>query len=149
MQINILALSILSKNPAIALFVGIFFSVIRKIPQDFFSRKIGSKILQIAIVILGASISLPTVIGITSSYFLWVSCFVVTTFAVGIGVGKLLGLSKQGYLLASGAAICGGTAMAALAPIIKAKPEELASSMAIIFLLNALNKIFKSPNSNS
>ena len=41
-------------------------------------------------------------------------------------------------MLSSGAAICGGTAMAAVAPIIKAKPQELLIAMTIVFLLNAI-----------
>ena len=45
---------------------------------------------------------------------------------------------KQSYLLASGSAICGGTAIAVVAPIIKAKPEVLITAMSIVFILNAL-----------
>jgi uncharacterized integral membrane protein (TIGR00698 family) len=51
----------------------------------------------------------------------------------------LLGVEKkQAYLLASGTAICGGTAMAAVAPSIKAKPEDLTTTLSIVFLLNAV-----------
>ena len=56
-----------------------------------------------------------------------------------IVLGKILGVTKkQSYLLASGTAICGGTAMASVAPVIKAKPEELLPALSIIFILNAL-----------
>ncbi len=51
----------------------------------------------------------------------------------------MLGVEKkQAYLLASGTAICGGTAMAAVAPSIKAKPEDLTTTLSIVFLLNAV-----------
>ena len=54
-------------------------------------------------------------------------------------LGKLLGIHHRvAFLLSSGAAICGGTAMAAVAPIIKAKPQELLIAMTIVFLLNAV-----------
>jgi uncharacterized integral membrane protein (TIGR00698 family) len=54
-------------------------------------------------------------------------------------LGKILGIQRRvAFLLSSGAAICGGTAMAAVAPIIKAKPQELLIAMTIVFLLNAL-----------
>jgi uncharacterized integral membrane protein (TIGR00698 family) len=65
--------------------------------------------------------------------------FVITTFLAAILLGKLLGVEKkQAYLLASGTAICGGTAMAAVAPSIKAKPEDLTTALSIVFLLNAI-----------
>ena len=58
---------------------------------------------------------------------------------MGIYLGKLLGVNnKVSYLLASGTAICGGTAMAAIAPILKVKSEDLTVAMTIVFLLNAL-----------
>ena len=54
-------------------------------------------------------------------------------------LGTLLGVeNKQTYLLASGTAICGGTAMAAVAPSIRAKPEDLTTTLSIVFLLNAM-----------
>ena len=50
-----------------------------------------------------------------------------------------MGVSKKlSFLLASGTAICGGTAIASVAPSIKAKPEELTTAITIIFLLNAI-----------
>jgi uncharacterized integral membrane protein (TIGR00698 family) len=58
---------------------------------------------------------------------------------MGLLLGKLLGIQHRiAFLLSAGAAICGGTAMAAIAPIIKAKPQELMVAMTIVFLLNAL-----------
>jgi len=94
--------------------------------------------LQIGIVLLGATISLPYALAVSSVYLPWISLFVIISFVVGLMLGKILGVHHRvAFLLSSGAAICGGTAMAAVAPIIKAKPHELLIAMTIIFLLNA------------
>ena len=94
--------------------------------------------LQIGIVLLGATISLPYALAVSSVYLPWISLFVIVSFVAGLMLGKLLGIHHRlAFLLSSGAAICGGTAMAAVAPIIKAKPQELLIAMTIIFLLNA------------
>jgi len=129
----------LSGHAAIALLLGISLTYVPNFPSNFFTKKIGSKLLQTGIVFLGGSISLPTVVELNSTYLPWISLFVVTTFLAVIFLGKLLGVEKkQAYLLASGTAICGGTAMAAVAPSIKAKPEDLTTTLSIVFLLNAI-----------
>ena len=95
--------------------------------------------LQIGIVLLGATISLPYALAVSSVYLPWIALFVIVSFVAGLMLGKLLGIHHRlAFLLSSGAAICGGTAMAAVAPIIKAKPQELLIAMTIIFLLNAV-----------
>ena len=129
----------MSGHAAIALLLGISLTYVPNFPSNFFTKKIGSKLLQTGIVFLGGSISLPTVVELNSTYLPWISLFVVTTFLAVIFLGKLLGVEKkQAYLLASGTAICGGTAMAAVAPSIKAKPEDLTTTLSIVFLLNAI-----------
>ena len=130
-------------HAALALILGIFLSYIITIPKDFFTRKYGTRILQTGIVFLGGSISVTQVTAISKDYLPWISGFVLVTFFVVIGLGKLLGVTKkQSYLLASGTAICGGTAMASVAPVIKAKPEDLLPALSIVFILNALAVIF-------
>ena len=130
-------------HAALALILGIFLSYIIAIPKDFFTRKYGTRILQTGIVFLGGSISVTQVTAISKDYLPWISGFVLVTFFVVIGLGKLLGVTKkQSYLLASGTAICGGTAMASVAPVIKAKPEDLLPALSIVFILNALAVIF-------
>ena len=130
-------------HAALALILGIFLSYIITIPKDFFTRKYGTRILQTGIVFLGGSISVTQVSAISKDYLPWVSGFVLITFILVIVLGKLLGVTKkQSYLLASGTAICGGTAMASVAPVIKAKPEDLLPALSIVFILNALAVIF-------
>ena len=130
-------------HAALALILGISLSYIITIPKDFFTRKYGTRILQTGIVFLGGSISVTQVTAISKDYLPWICGFVLVTFFAVIVLGKLLGVTKkQSYLLASGTAICGGTAMASVAPVIKAKPEDLLPALSIVFILNALAVIF-------
>jgi len=65
--------------------------------------------------------------------------YVIAIMIVGILIGKLINLPKNlTLLLVSGTAICGGTAIASLAPIIKARSEDLVASISLVFLLNAI-----------
>ena len=125
-------------NAALSIFMGILFAYFLKPSSTFFARRIGTIPLQIGIVLLGATISLPYALNVSSEYLPWISLFVIISFFSGLLIGKILGIHHRiAFLLSSGAAICGGTAMAAMAPIIKAKPQELLVAMTIVFLLNA------------
>ena len=137
--ILVLSISLWIGNSALSLFLGILLALIYKLPEGFFTQKYGSKILQTGIVFLGGSLSIGTVYQTNSDYFVWISIFVVLSFAAVVFLGRLMGVSKKlSFLLASGTAICGGTAIASVAPSIKAKPEELTTAITIIFLLNAI-----------
>ena len=130
-------------NAALSVFLGIFFAYYFKISNTFYSRRVGTIPLQIGIVILGATISMPYALNVSSEYLPWISLFVIVSFFSGLILGRILGIHHRvAFLLSSGAAICGGTAMAAVAPIIKAKPQELLVAMTIVFLLNAIAIIF-------
>jgi len=135
----VVLISIFIGNAALSIFLGIIFTFFLQPPDTFFSRRIGTIPLQIGIVLLGATISLPYAFNISSEYLPWISLFVIVSFFTGLFLGKILGIQRRvAFLLSSGAAICGGTAMAAVAPIIKAKPPELLAAMTIVFLLNAM-----------
>ena len=137
--LSLLALSLWIGNSAISLFLGIVLALLFKLPQDFHSKKYGSKILQTGIVFLGGSLSLGTVYETNTDFFLWICLYVILAFAYVIFLGKLMGISERlSFLLASGTAVCGGTAIASVAPSIKAKPEEVSTALTIVFLLNAI-----------
>ena len=132
-------MAILAGNAALSIFLGIAFTFFFKPSSLFFSRRLGTIPLQIGIVVLGATISLPYAINISSAYLPWISLFVILSFFAGLIIGKILKIENRlAFLISSGAAICGGTAMAAIAPIIKAKPQELLIALTIVFLLNAI-----------
>ena len=130
-------------NAPLAIFLGIIFSIYFKPDINFVSRKLSTIPLQIGIVILGTTINLSFILNINPVYIVWISLFVLFSFFGGLIIGRVLKLnSNMTILLSSGAAICGGTAMVAVAPIIKAKPSELIVSLTIVFMLNAIAIVF-------
>ena len=130
-------------NAPFAIFLGIIFSIYFKPDINFISRKVSTIPLQIGIVILGTTINLSFILNINPIYIVWISLFVLFSFFGGLIIGRALKLnSNMTILLSSGAAICGGTAMVAVAPIIKAKPSELILSLTIVFMLNAIAIVF-------
>ena len=130
-------------NAPFAIFLGIIFSIYFKPDINFISRKVSTIPLQIGIVILGTTINLSFILNINPVYIVWISLFVLFSFFGGLIIGRALKLnSNMTILLSSGAAICGGTAMVAVAPIIKAKPSELIVSLTIVFMLNAIAIVF-------
>ena len=137
--ISLVLISLFLGNAALSIFLGVLFNYFFNPSKNFFSRRINTLPLQIGIVLLGATISLPYALNVSAEYLPWVSFFVIISFIAGLLLGKILGIHQRiAFLLSSGAAICGGTAMAAVAPIIKAKPQELLIAMTIVFLLNAI-----------
>jgi len=132
-----LAIALFIGNAAISLLLGILFSFLNKKDQILIPKNIGSKFLKIGIIFLGGSISYASLANVSIDYFPLISLYVISVMILGFLLGTLLKVEKKHLLLLiSGTAICGGTAMAALAPIIKSKKEELASSITIVFLLN-------------
>ncbi|MEJ6767207.1 MAG: putative sulfate exporter family transporter [Gammaproteobacteria bacterium] len=130
-------------NAPLAIFLGIIFSIYFKPDINFISRKVSTIPLQIGIVILGTTINLSFILNINPVYIVWISLFVLFSFFGGLIIGRVLKLnSNMTILLSSGAAICGGTAMVAVAPIIKARPSELIVSLTIVFMLNAIAIVF-------
>ena len=130
-------------NPVIGLLLGIGFSIIFLTDKEFITRKYATRFLQTGIILLGFSINFSIAQEASLSYLLPISLFVVCVFLLTLILGKLLKLNKSYiYLIASGSSICGGTAMAAVAPVIKSKPQELSIAIAVIFLLNAVGILF-------
>ena len=126
-------------SPILSIALGILFALLYRDKANNISKKISSYPLQIGIVLLGLTISLDSLMPIVKNYFIWVSFFVIFSFFICFLIGKWVGLdNKLILLLSSGSAICGATAMAVVAPLIKAKAETLMISLAIIFTLNTI-----------
>ncbi len=131
-------LAIVANSPIFALIGGIFFSTVLRPPKNFIPDATGANLLKTGIVILGLTISFSTATSLTSSYFFYISVYVLMTFFVGILLTKILKIDyKLGLLISSGTAICGATAMAAVSQVVNARPKELLVSIGIIFLFNA------------
>jgi uncharacterized integral membrane protein (TIGR00698 family) len=71
--------------------------------------------------------------------FIYTAIGITTTIALGLAIGKMLKVrSKAGFLITVGTAICGGSAIAAIAPLIDPDEDELAMSMGTVFVLNSV-----------
>ena len=139
---TILALiALIIDSPLVALVLGISFALFigSANAEGLVLKSTGTKLLQIGIVILGLTISSSSATILTTQYFPIISAFVIAIFLVGYLLSKVFRMdAKLSMLLVSGTAICGATAMAAIAPLIKAKPKHLLASMGVIFIFNAI-----------
>ena len=127
----------------IAIALGIVFSLLIKPGKNFITRRVSTIPLQIGVVILGLTIGMQSVLDVGNNYFGWIALFVFLSFFGGLVISSILNLDKNiSILISSGAAICGGTAIAAIAPIIKAKPSDLILALTIIFIFNLVALIF-------
>lgn len=135
----LLICSIWIGNPALALLLGISLAVIIDVSAITLINKIGRYSLQTAIVLLGLKLNAREVVEIAGDYSLLVAAYVILTLGVGLLLGFIVKSSTQANcLISSGTAICGGTAVATLTPVIGAKSEDTAIALTLIFLLNAV-----------
>lgn len=134
-------------GPVLAILAGILLSaLVPKICPERAFAKIrlrsginftGKKLLQYAIVLLGFEMNLFTVIGVGRQSFFLMLFTIAAAFAVAFIVGKALKLpGDTTTLVGVGTAICGGSAIAATAPIIRAKDADVARAISTIFLFN-------------
>jgi len=123
----------------IALFLGLVFALTLGSPFPAFNKKASQYLLQISVVGLGFGMNLLDSVKAGSDGMLFTLFSVVSVMIIGIMVGKWLKIGKvPSYLIASGTAICGGSAIAAVGPIVKANESEMSVSLATIFVLNAV-----------
>ena len=126
----------------ISLLLGVVFAYSFNLSEQFITKSIGSKLIQLGIILLAFSIPLYDAYELTRTFLPSISVFVILIFILGLLLGRFLKVDKnQTILIASGTAICGATAIAAIAPILKAKPKIIIASISLVFLLNAFGLI--------
>jgi len=126
-------------SAAFALFLGLVFALTLGTPFSTFNKKMSKYLLQVSVVGLGFGMNLMDSVKAGSDGMIFTLFSVVSVMFMGIMIGKWLHISNvSSYLIASGTAICGGSAIAAVGPIAKANESEMSISLATIFVLNAL-----------
>ena len=126
-------------SPVVTLFAGILFALTLGNPFPVWSKKASKKLLQYCVVGLGFGMNFHESLAAGREGMTFTVVSVVTVMIVGVVLGRLLRIDrKNSYLLSSGTAICGGSAIAATAPVIHASDEEVAQSISVIFLFNVL-----------
>ena len=108
-------------------------------PYQADSRNLSRFLLQASVVGLGFGMNLHEVLRVGRSGFLYTGASISFALIFGLLLGRLLRVNKTASILIStGTAICGGSAIAAVAPIIEASDEEMAISLGTIFILNSI-----------
>ncbi len=102
-------------------------------------KEISGSALRLGIILLGATLNLKDVAQTGLSSLSLLAVTIGLGFAVALILGLAMGVQwRMRLLIGMGTVICGGSAIAALAPVIRAKPEEIAYSISVIFLFNML-----------
>ncbi|SFF84960.1 YeiH family protein [Sunxiuqinia elliptica] len=124
-------------SPAMALLAGIGLSLIGiRLPN---SQRYTPWLLQASIVLMGFGMNLSQAIQASQTGFVLTACSVIVTITLGLLLGKLLKVdTNTSWLIASGTAICGGSAIAAVAPVIDAKNHQTSFALLVVFVLNAV-----------
>lgn len=126
-------------SPALALFAGLLLGFTLGNPYPKISSKVSKYLLQLSVVGLGFGMNLFESLKSGKEGMVFTVVSVVLVLALGIFLGKAINLRpKIAYLIAAGTAICGGSAIAAVAPIVKAQDDEISVSIGTVFLLNAI-----------
>ncbi|MCF6179821.1 MAG: putative sulfate exporter family transporter [Geopsychrobacter sp.] len=122
-----------------ALIAGIIFSLLLKNPWPQKSADFSHKLLQLSVVGLGFGLSLGQVWMVGKNSIRYTIIGICLTLLVGLFLGRLFKTeNKTSTLIAFGTAICGGSAIAAMSPVIKAKDDEAALALATVFTLNSV-----------
>ena len=126
-------------TPAIALFIGLVYAIIFKCPYPKFNKKTSKYLLQASVVGLGFGMNVNESLRSGAEGMMFTIISVIGVMTIGGLIGYWLHLNrKTSYLIASGTAICGGSAIAAVGPVLKANDQEMAVSLGVIFILNAI-----------
>lgn len=126
-------------TPAVALFIGLAFALICECPYPKFNKKGSKYLLQASVVGLGFGMNLSESLRSGSEGMAFTIASVISVMALGVMFGYFLHINrKTSYLISSGTAICGGSAIAAVGPVINANEKEMAVSLGVIFILNAI-----------
>ena len=126
-------------TPPMGLAAGLVFALLFGSPLGAKNSKWASQLMKVCIVGLGFGISFAAVLN-AGSTGLWITGIAaMSVVASGVILGALMRVDRTAArLISSGTAICGGSAIAALAPVLRAKSEAIAVALAVVFILNAV-----------
>ncbi len=128
-----------SVTPALALLIGLGFALTLGCPAPKFNKKTSKYLLQASVVGLGFGMNLVESLKSGADGMLFTVVSVVGVMFVGVWLGRhLLIDNRTSWLISSGTAICGGSAIAAVGPVVKANDHQMAVSLGVIFILNSI-----------
>jgi uncharacterized integral membrane protein (TIGR00698 family) len=126
-------------SPAVSLLLGLLFALTLGQPYPKQSKTVSKYTLQAAVVGLGFGLDFMTILRVGAQGFLLTLVTISLTLAIGLLLGRWLNVERKARTLISvGTAICGGSAIAAVGPVIHASDEEMSVSLGTVFILNAI-----------
>ena len=126
-------------SPPVALALGLVFGFVFPHPFDKSAKKLSRYLLQASVVGLGFGMNLHDVVRAGRSGFVYTVIGISFTMVAGMALGTMLKMQRvPAFLISTGTAICGGSAIAAVGPITGASDEQMAVSLGTIFVLNSV-----------
>ncbi|MDE6010163.1 MAG: putative sulfate exporter family transporter [Muribaculaceae bacterium] len=123
----------------IALALGLIFALIFGTPWPNINKWVSKKLLQASVVGLGFGMNLMASLQSGAEGMIFTIASVIGVMVTGVLLGRYMSINnKTSYLISSGTAICGGSAIAAVGPVVNADQDEMAVSLGVIFILNAI-----------
>jgi len=123
----------------IALFLGIVISLTMGNPLINHTRKLTHKLLQFSVIGLGFGMNAAVAIEAGKKGFIYTISGITITFLLGYIISTILKVNKKtSFLISAGTAICGGSAIAAVAPVIDADNEDTSVALGVVFILNSV-----------
>ena len=128
-------------TPPVALFLGLIFALTCGQAHPKFNKKTSKYLLQYSVVGLGFGMNLQSALASGKEGMEFTVISVVGTLLIGWFIGrKIFKIDRNtSYLISSGTAICGGSAIAAVGPVLRAKDSEMSVALGTIFILNAIH----------
>lgn len=126
-------------SPPLALALGLVLAQTLGNPFAARTKKATAKLLQFSVIGLGFGMNAHAAVQAGRTGLLFTVLSIVGTLGLGYVVGRALGLSRHvTHLISCGTAICGGSAIAAVGPVLRAKDDEMSVALATVFVLNAV-----------
>lgn len=126
-------------SPPIALLAGLIYGLSFVHPYHLDAKKLSAFLLQASIVGLGFGMNLHEVIRAGRTGFVYTALSISFALLIGLVIGRLFKVQdKPALLISAGTAICGGSAIAAVGPVVNAGDEEMAVSLGTVFVLNSV-----------
>ena len=125
-------------SPPIALLMGLIIAQFIGHPYLHLNHKATHILLQVSVVGLGFGMNVTSALKAGKEGILFTIVSIIGTLAIGFFMGKFLKIEKKtSYLISTGTAICGGSAIAAISPVIKAEEKQISVALGTIFILNS------------
>jgi uncharacterized integral membrane protein (TIGR00698 family) len=126
-------------SPPLALLLGLIIAQLMDNPYAQLSHKATHWLLQASVVGLGFGMNIVSALQAGREGILFTIVSIVTVLTVGLLAGRFLKIDKvTSFLISAGTAICGGSAIAALSPVVKAEEKQISVSLGVIFILNSI-----------